>query len=97
MKEILTSHVKVSHARILNFPDVCTVIDSLSRNSHVKMAVLTAMGELRRSLAILYAPPLLNLQFFYIDSCCLSNQKILLLAINNAMASSPKEGAAIDS
>ena len=36
-----------------------------------------------------------KLEVFYIDFCCLSNQKIL--AINDAMASSPQGGVAIDS
>ena len=37
------------------------------------------------------------LEVFYIDCCCFSNQKVLLLSINDAMASSPQGGAAIDS
>ena len=76
------------------------------------------MGELRRSIAILYAPlmldvknlfavlcvslldlqPSINLKFFlYIHFCCFSIQKVLFLAINDAMASSPQEGTALDS
>ena len=35
--------------------------------------------------------------FFYIHFCCISIQKVLFIAINDAMASSPQEGAAIDS
>ena len=38
-----------------------------------------------------------KLEVFYIDFCCFSNQKVLFLAINDAIASSPQEGAAIDS
>ena len=38
-----------------------------------------------------------KLEVFYIDFCCFSNQKVLFLAINDAMASSPEESAAIDS
>ena len=35
--------------------------------------------------------------FFYIHFCCFSIQKVLFLAINDAMASSPQEGTALDS
>ena len=69
------------------------------------------MGELRRSMAILYTPwmlevknifavlcvslltlqPLINLKFFNIDFCCISNQKVFFLAIDDAMASYPQE------
>ena len=38
-----------------------------------------------------------KLEVFYIDFCNFSNQKVLFLAINDAMASSPQGGAAIDS
>ena len=38
-----------------------------------------------------------KLEVFYIDICCFSNQKVLFLAINDAMVSSPQGGAAIDS
>ena len=35
--------------------------------------------------------------FFYIHFCCFSIQKVLFLAINDAKASSPQEGTALDS
>ena len=38
-----------------------------------------------------------ELEVFYIDFCCFSNQKVLFLAINDAMVSSPQGSAAIDS
>ena len=38
-----------------------------------------------------------KLAVFYIDFCCFSNQNVLFLALNDAMASSPQVGAAIDS
>ena len=40
---------------------------------------------------------LINLKFFYVGICCSSNQKVLFLPINDAMASSPHGGAVIDS
>ena len=72
------------------------------------------MGELRRSIAILYAgcqkfvccfmcvifglTTVDKLEvFFYIHFCCFSIQKVLFLAINDAMASSPQEDTALDS
>ena len=45
----------------------------------------------------LASQPLINLKFVYIDFCGFSNQKVLFLAINDAMALSPQGGAAIDS
>ena len=48
-------------------------------------------------VSLLALLPLINLQFFYIHFCCLSIQKVLFLAINDAMASSPQEGTALDS
>ena len=42
-------------------------------------------------------PPLINLKFFYINICCFSNRNVSFFAINDAMASSPQEGATIDS
>ena len=36
-------------------------------------------------------------KFFYIDFCCFSIQKVLFPAMNDAMASSPQEGTAVDS
>ena len=47
--------------------------------------------------SLLALQPLINFKFFYIYICCFFNQKDLLLAVNDAMASSPQEGAAIDS
>ena len=38
-----------------------------------------------------------KLEVFYRDICGFSNQKVLFSAINDAMASSPQGGAAIDS
>ena len=38
-----------------------------------------------------------KLEVFYMDFCCFSNPKVLLLAINDTLASSPRGGAAIDS
>ena len=38
-----------------------------------------------------------KLAVFYIYFCCFSNRKVLFLAINDAMASFPQGGAAIDS
>ena len=37
-----------------------------------------------------------KLAVFYIEFCCFSNQMVFL-AVNDAMASSPQGGAAIDS
>ena len=37
-----------------------------------------------------------KLEVFYIDFCCFLLKKVLFLAINDAMASSPRGGAAID-
>ena len=48
-------------------------------------------------VSLLALQPLINIKLFYIDCCCFSNQKVLFLAINDAMASSSQEGAAIDS
>ena len=47
-------------------------------------------------VSLLALQPLINLRF-YIDFCCFSNRKVLFLAINDAMASSPQGGATISS
>ena len=38
-----------------------------------------------------------KLEVFDIDFCCFPYQKVLFLAVNDAMASSPQESGAIDS
>ena len=60
------------------------------------------MLDVNNSFAVLFVSllalqPLINLKLFYIDFCCFSKRKVLFLAINDAMASSPQGGAAIDS
>ena len=48
-------------------------------------------------VSLLALQPLMNLKFFSLAFCCFSNRNVLFLAINDAMASSPEGGAAIDS
>ena len=59
------------------------------------------MLHVKKSFAVLCEllfalQPRINFKF-YIDFCYFSNQIVLFLAINDAMASSPQVGAAIDS
>ena len=46
---------------------------------------------------LLALQPLMNLQFFVHIMLLFSNQKVLFLAVNDAIASSPQEDTAIDS
>ena len=48
------------------------------------------------SVSLLALKPLINWKFLYKDFCCFSEINVFVLAINDAMASSP-QGGAIDS
>ena len=69
----------------MNSNNICPVDVGCPKNVCCFMCVLVGLTTVAK------------LEVFYIDFCCFSNGNVLFLAINDAMASSPQEGATMDS